>query len=222
MKIKNPTLLRNALFFALILLGIFFISTYLMNIDLVVKKVTFTLLSSNAPNQVFPGDVSQWLFEKNQELILKVPQTIWWQDAQRISMTIAPTEPLKQLATSPGKYDFFYEVRLDLNKAQFLTGDTIFEPINLNRTAYFQWQFFPQTNTNLVGTVWVFFHITEKATGIQWQYPRLAIPLRISVVDFLGMSISSARILIVIFALTILIFLFVGKYLPRWSRRKRG
>lgn len=206
---------------ALILIFVFGLAlTYFLPIPTVEKQINFALLDRTSSSADFPADLPDFLFDSQTELTLLHPQKMWLDEEGAVKVNInLPGISHGQTASLQEKYNHYYEVRMNLDSVELLSGDTIFAPIRSGQQAQFHWDIVPGRSGNITGNIWIYVHITDAAASQQWQITRFALPLRIQVVDFLGLSLRNLRTLMIL-GLLLSVFLLIGFNLIGLLRRK--
>lgn len=213
MKFKNSDKINLISFTILFCVLLGFFATFVFQLPHLNRRITFSLIPETDSTLDLPADLLQWIRGQNFVLNLESPEKIWWQEQQQIRMNIFSNGLTSQSNSLFSKYNLFYEVRLDLNSAQLLSGNTIVEALDLKNPTLFLWDFKPLITEDLNGKVWVYFHITDPFANAHWQYTRLAIPIQIKVISFLGLSLKSVRIFLLLLAVILAIFLITRKFL---------
>jgi hypothetical protein len=184
------------------------------------KTIDFTLINPEIPDSNLPVNLPIYLLEELRVLKLSYPQQIWLEDQQFITLSIIPNtnNPMQKMVnSSQEKYVSYLETRLELDLVQALTGNSIIEAVKENQSAQFLWQVKPVISGKTNGILWIFVNITDSQSGGTWQLTRFALPISLEIKDIFGLSLSSARILIlvglviVIFALLVLMYILPQK-----------
>jgi len=205
--------------FLVVFLGL--ISTYVLPPPLVEKDLPFSLLPRAGSFQGLPADLPQYLFNENYVLTLKYPQKVWPREEAQISMTInrsAQQDFLSQPIAD--QHQYYYEVKLSLNSAEYMSGDTILEPFRQSQKAFFNWKFLPLVDGDMDGNLWVYFHIIDPSTTEDWQLTRFSLPIHIQVIDFLGFSRNNLRVSLIILSLLLALMNIISFYLFRKSSKR--
>lgn len=217
--------LRNTNGWMVVLLLIFVFGlalTYLLPFPNVEKQITFTLLDRTSSPEDLPAELPDFLFVSQAELMLYHPQEMWLDEEGSVKVNInLPSINLEQTVSLSEKYTFYYEARMNLDSVVLRSGDTIFSPIRAGQRSQFHWDIIPVRSGYIAGNVWIYIHITDVAASQQWQITRFALPLRIQVVDILGLSLRNLRTLLFL-GLMLSIFMLMGLNLIGFLRRKPG
>jgi hypothetical protein len=186
------------------------------------KQIIFTLLDPRSSPEDLPADLPDFLFDPQAKLMLYHPQKIWLHEEGAVKVNITlPVTNNEQTASLYEKYNYYYEVRMNLDSVQLLSGDTIFAPIRPGQQSQFQWDIIPVRSGNITGNIWIYIHITDAAVSSQWQITRFALPLRFQVVNFLGLSLRTLRTLLFL-GLLLSVFMLMGLSLFGFLRKKPG
>lgn len=206
----------------ILIFGLGLALTYFLPLPTVEKQIKFALLDRQSLAEDFPADLPFFLFDSQVELTLNHPQKMWLheQGAVKVGIVLPVINP-QQTVNLSEKYTHYYEVRLNLDSVELLSGDTIFAPIKPGQQSQFHWDIIPVRSDNITGNIWIYVHITDAAASRQWQITRFALPLRIQVVDFLGLSLQNLRTLMIL-GLLLSVFLLMGFNLIGLLRRKPG
>lgn len=184
--------------------------TFLLPFPNVEKQINFALLDRNLLPESAPADLPDFLFDSQAELKLKQPQKLWLNEQGAVNVTInLPVLNHDQTKHSSGKYILYYEMRMNLNSVELHSGDTIYAPIRPGVRSQFHWIFTPVRSGNFAGNIWVYVHVTDAMASSHWQSTRFVLPLRIQVVDFLGLSLRNLRALLLM-GLFLSAFLLIG------------
>jgi len=197
------------------------ISTYVLQPPLLEKDIPFSLLPRANSFQDLPADLPQYLFDENYVLTLKYPQKVWPREEAQISMTIVRSA-WQGFQSQPitDQHQYYYEVKLSLNSAEYMSGDTILEPFRQSQKAFFNWKFLPLVDGAMDGNLWVYFHIINPSTTDDWQLTRFSLPIRVQVIDFLGFSRNNLRVSLIILSVLLALMLITSYYLSRKSRQR--
>lgn len=195
----------------LILIFIFGLAlTYWLPYPDIEKRIKFALLDQKSLSADLPADLPDFLFDSQNELMLFHPQKMWLHDEGAVRVNIRlPVVNHEKAASLSEKYNYYYEVRMNLDSVELHSGDTIFVPIRPGQNSQFQWVIIPQRSGQITGNIWIYVHIADAAASNRWQNTRFALPLRIQVVDFLGLSLRNLRMLLVL-GLFLSLFMMIG------------
>ncbi len=196
--------------------------TYLLPFPAIEKQINFALLDRKSWSGDIPADLPDFLFDSQAEMMLRHPQKIWLFEEGAVKVNIIlPDLIQEQTASLQEKYNNYYEVRMNLDSVELLSGDTIFAPIRSGQQAQFHWNIIPVRSGNITGNIWIYVHITDATGSSQWQITRFALPLRIQVVDFLGLSLRNLRTFMIL-GLLLSVFFLMCLNLIGLLRRKPG
>lgn len=211
----------NGWMVVLLLIFIFGLAfTYLLPFPAIEKQIHFALLDRQSLSEVFPADLPDFLFDSQAEMKLHHPQKIWLLEEGAVKVTISlPVLTQEQTESLQEKYNNYYEVRMNLDSVNLLSGDTIFAPIRPGQQSQFHWGIIPVRSGIITGNIWIYVHIANAAASQQWQFTRFALPLRIQVVDFFGLSLRNLRTFMIL-GLLLSVFLLMGFNLIGLLRRK--
>jgi hypothetical protein len=186
------------------------------------KTIDFTMINPALTDVNFPADLPIYLLEELQVLKLAYPQQIWLEDMQLVTLSIIPkTINVSQKMVDSGqeKYHAYLEARLELGLVHVLSGDSVIEAVKENQPAQFLWQVKPVISGRTNGLLWIFVNITDSHGGAAWQLTRFALPISMEVKDIIGLSLSSARILILAVLVIAISALLVLRFIvPQKSR----
>ena len=213
----------NRWIIVLILIFIFGLAlTNLLSFPIDEKQINFALLDRKSSPEDLPPDLPDFLFDSQAEMVLYHPQKMWLNEEGAVKVNInVPGINHEQTASLSEKYNYYYEVRMNLELVELLSGDTIFAPIRRGQQSQFHWDIAPLQSGNVTGNIWIYVHITDSAASRQWQITRFALPLRIQVVDILGLSLRNLRMLLIL-GLLLSVFLLMGLNLLGLLRKKSG
>lgn len=205
-------------FILLIILGLIF--TYIINLPQTEKKVNFAIFDRESQVEDIPVDLPDYFYEPHAELTLLLRQKMWLHEEGAVNVNLTlPVISHEKIASLYEKYNYYYEVRMNLESVKLLSGDTIFAPIRPGQQSQFHWGIIPVRSGIITGNIWIYVHIANAAASQQWQFTRFALPLRIQVVDFFGLSLRNLRTFMIL-GLLLSVFLLMGFNLIGLLRRK--
>jgi hypothetical protein len=164
------------------------------------KTIDFTIINPQMPDANLPVDLPIFLLEELRVLRISYPKQIWLEDSQFITLSIIPKTNnavvQKSVDGNQTRYHAYLEARLELGLVRILTGDSVIEAVKENQPTQFLWQVKPVISGRTNGILWIFVNIADSQSGGAWQLTRFALPISMEVKDIIGLSLSSARILI--------------------------
>ncbi len=181
------------------------------------KTIDFKIINPQMPDANLPVDLPVFLLEELRVLRISYPKQIWLEDSQFITLSIIPKTKnavvQKSVDGNQTRYHAYLEARLELGLVRILTGDSVIEAVKENQPTQFLWQVKPVISGKTNGILWIFVNIADSQSGGPWQLTRFALPISMEVKDIIGLSLSSARILIlavlIIAIFTMLVVRFV-------------
>jgi hypothetical protein len=164
------------------------------------KTIDFTIINPQMPDANLPVDLPVFLLEELRVLRISYPKQIWLEDSQFITLSIIPKTNnavvQKSVDGNQTRYHAYLEARLELGLVRILTGDSVIEAVKENQPTQFLWQVKPVISGRTNGILWIFVNIADSQSSGAWQLTRFALPISMDVKDIIGLSLSSARILI--------------------------
>jgi hypothetical protein len=164
------------------------------------KTIDFTIINPQMPDANLPVDLPVFLSEELRVLRISYPKQIWLEDSQFITLSIIPKTnnavAQKSVDGNQTRYHAYLEARLELGLVRILTGDSVIEAVKENQPTQFLWQVKPVISGRTNGILWIFVNIADSQSSGAWQLTRFALPISMEVKDIIGLSLSSARILI--------------------------
>ena len=183
------------------------------------KTIDFTMINPAVPDVNLPVDLPIYLSEELRVLKLSYPEQMWLEDTQFITLSIISkvnNTAQKTVDSDQVGYHAYLEARLELGLVQVLTGNSVIEAVKEKQSMQFLWQIKPIISGRINGILWIFVNIADSQNGGSWQLTRFALPISMEVKDILGLSLSSARILIlVVLAFAISVLLGLRLILPQ-------
>jgi hypothetical protein len=164
------------------------------------KTIDFAIINPQMPDANIPVDLPVFLSEELRVLRISYPKQIWLEDTQFITLSMIPktnnTIVQNSVDGNQTRYHAYLEARLELGLVRILTGDSVIEAVKENQPTQFLWQVKPVISGRTNGILWIFVNIADSQSGGAWQLTRFALPISIDVKDIVGLSLPSARILI--------------------------
>ena len=183
------------------------------------KTIDFTMINPAVPDVNLPVDLPIYLSEELRVLKLSYPEQMWLEDTQFITLSIISkvnNTAQKTVDSDQAGYHAYLEARVEMGLVQVLTGNSVIEALKEKQSLQFFWQIKPILSGRTNGFLWIFVNITDSQNNDSWQLTRFALPISIEVKDILRLSLSSARILIlVVLAFAISVLLGLRLILPQ-------